>query len=55
MTHADVAVNESGRSKGYGIVNFNSEESALAAIERLNGTELNGIVQVALKLLTKIF
>jgi cold-inducible RNA-binding protein len=33
---------ESNRSKGFGFVEMGSEEEAKAAIEQLDGTELNG-------------
>lgn len=33
-----VVFSEEGKSKGYGFVQFESEESANAAIEKLNGT-----------------
>ena len=33
-----LAMFEDGKSKGYGFVQFESEESAIAAIEALNGT-----------------
>lgn len=33
---------QSGRSKGFGFVEFEAEEEAKAAIEALNGTEVDG-------------
>lgn len=39
---AEVAQYSSGRSRGFGIVRFVNPRDALQAIERLNGTELNG-------------
>lgn len=33
-----VVMSEDGKSKGYGYVQFQSEESASAAIEKLNGS-----------------
>jgi RNA recognition motif-containing protein len=33
---------ETNRSKGYGFVEMSSEEEAKAAIDKLNGQELNG-------------
>lgn len=33
-----VATFDDGKSKGYGFVQFESEESAIAAIEKLNGS-----------------
>jgi cold-inducible RNA-binding protein len=33
---------ESGRSRGFGFVTFTTEEAAQAAMEALNGTELDG-------------
>ncbi|KAG7030974.1 Polyadenylate-binding protein 2 [Cucurbita argyrosperma subsp. argyrosperma] len=36
-----VALDSSGQSKGYGFVQFDNEESALKAIEKLNGMLLN--------------
>ena len=33
---------ETGRSKGFGFVTFDSEESAAAAISGMNGVELDG-------------
>lgn len=35
-----VAMSEDGTSKGYGFVQFDSEESANAAIEKLNGSTI---------------
>lgn len=37
-----VAVDEGGRSKGYGFVQFNSQESADIAIEKLNDSSFEG-------------
>ncbi|KAF5737507.1 polyadenylate-binding protein 7-like isoform X1 [Tripterygium wilfordii] len=37
-----VAISEEGMSKGYGFVQFESEESAKAAIEKLNGSTVGG-------------
>lgn len=39
-----VADRESGRSRGFGFVEMNDEDEARAAIEALNGTELDGRV-----------
>jgi heterogeneous nuclear ribonucleoprotein M len=36
--YADVKIGSDGRSRGYGIVRFDSPESAAAAIAALNGT-----------------
>lgn len=33
---------DSGRSKGFGFVEYSSEEEANAAIEKFNGTEFDG-------------
>ncbi|KAK7244028.1 hypothetical protein RIF29_38846 [Crotalaria pallida] len=35
-----VVVSEDGKSKGYGFVQFESEEAANAAIEKLNGSTI---------------
>lgn len=37
-----VVMFEDGKSKGYGFVQFESEESANTAIENLNGTTVEG-------------
>lgn len=37
-----VVVTEDGKSKGYGFVQFESEEYANAAIEKLNGSSIDG-------------
>ncbi|KAL9244929.1 hypothetical protein vseg_018643 [Gypsophila vaccaria] len=37
-----VATDPSGRSKGHGFIQYETTESAQKAIEKLNGTELNG-------------
>ena len=51
VVSANVIVDRnSGRSKGFGFVEFDSEETANAAIEGLNGKELDGravVVSVA--------
>ncbi len=33
---------ETGRSRGFGFIEFSSEEEAKSAIEAMNGTELDG-------------
>ncbi len=33
---------ETGRSKGFGFVEMESDEQAMSAIEKLNGTDFNG-------------
>ncbi|MCX6124672.1 MAG: RNA-binding protein [Proteobacteria bacterium] len=33
---------ETGRSKGFGFVEMSSEQEAMAAIQKFNGTELDG-------------
>lgn len=43
VTKADILTDKmTGRSKGYGFVEFSSEEEARAAVEKLNGVELDG-------------
>ena len=43
VTEAIVIVDrESGRSRGFGFVEMASEEAATAAIEQINGTEVEG-------------
>lgn len=37
-----VVMSDDGKSKGYGFVQFESEDSANAAIERLNGSSVGG-------------
>jgi RNA recognition motif-containing protein len=39
-----VAYGRDGRSRGYGIIQFASQEDANLAISQLNGTELEGRV-----------
>ena len=39
---ADVALDDAGRSRGYGTVRFSTEEEAARAIATLNGTEVDG-------------
>ncbi|KAJ6352533.1 hypothetical protein OIU76_001713 [Salix suchowensis] len=41
ITSAIVMKDQSGMSKGFGFVNFQSPESAAAAVEKLNGTTIN--------------
>ena len=40
----EVAYGRDGRSRGYGIIQFASQEDANLAISQLNGTELEGRV-----------
>jgi RNA recognition motif-containing protein len=42
IVRADVVYGRDGRSRGYGTVQFSSEEEAQAAIEQYNGTDLEG-------------
>jgi cold-inducible RNA-binding protein len=43
VTSASVIVDrDSGRSKGFGFVEMSSDEEAMAAIDQLNGKELDG-------------
>ncbi|XP_016468645.1 polyadenylate-binding protein 7-like [Nicotiana tabacum] len=42
ISSCKVVVSEDGRSKGYGFVQFETEESANAAIEKLNGSVVGG-------------
>jgi RNA recognition motif-containing protein len=42
VAHADVLTDATGRSKGCGIVEFQSAQGASAAIEQFNNMELNG-------------
>lgn len=42
VVYANVIRDEGGRSKGWGIVEFETPEEAVAAINALNGTELGG-------------
>lgn len=37
-----VVMSDNGKSKGYGFVQFESEDSANAAIEKLNGSSVGG-------------
>lgn len=37
-----VAMSDDGKSRGHGFVQFDSEESANAAIENLNGSDVGG-------------
>jgi polyadenylate-binding protein len=41
ITSAIVMKDQSGKSKGFGFVNFQSPDSAAAAVEKLNGTTFN--------------
>ena len=42
VTHADVAMEPDGRSKGYGLVTFANASDARAAIEQLHDSEIDG-------------
>ena len=42
ISRADVALDDAGRSRGYGTVRFSTEEEAARAIATLNGTEVDG-------------
>jgi len=43
VTEAKVITDrESGRSRGFGFVTFSADEAAQAAIEAINGTEMDG-------------
>jgi cold-inducible RNA-binding protein len=43
VTSANIIMNkESGRSKGFGFVEFSSDAEAQAAVDKLNNTELDG-------------
>ena len=42
IVRADVVYGRDGRSRGYGTVQFASQEEAQAAIDQFNGTELEG-------------
>ena len=39
---ADVKTGEDGRSRGFGIVRYDSAEAAQTAVDNLNGTDLGG-------------
>jgi len=41
-TNAEVVIGKNGRSRGYGIVNFNNEGDANSAIEGTNGSDVGG-------------
>ena len=42
VERADVALDESGRSRGYGTVRFATEAQAMNAIRTLNGADIEG-------------
>jgi RNA recognition motif-containing protein len=42
VVSAMIPVGPDGRSKGFGFVEFSSEAEARAAVEKLNGSELDG-------------
>ena len=42
VMHADVKMGEDGRSRGFGLVRYATEEEAAEAVETLMDTELDG-------------
>lgn len=42
ITNAAIMTDESGKSKGFGFVNFENAESAKAAVDAINGRDING-------------
>ncbi|XP_073514132.1 polyadenylate-binding protein 1-like [Phyllobates terribilis] len=44
MVSVKVMINEFGKSKGFGFVNFERHEDALKAVEEMNGKDMNGRV-----------
>lgn len=42
VARAEVAVDDTGRSRGYGTVRYSSEEEAAAAVSTLNGADFEG-------------
>lgn len=53
ITSAKLAVDEEGKSKGFGFVNFASHEEALACVNTVNNTELNGKILYAARAQSK--
>lgn len=53
ITSAKLAIDEEGKSKGFGFVNYASHEEALACVSSVNNTEFNGKVLYAARAQSK--